>query len=71
MGLGNQFEKRNFTLMQNSKGNFVMTVLDTGDSPLERRISQRLKKLMETGQNRVLWWGSKGIELEFENQYKD
>jgi len=64
------FEKRNFTLAQNSKGNFVMTILDMNGDKLEKSVSSLLKKQMEAGENKVLWWENQGINLEFKNQYK-
>ena len=64
------FEKRNFTLAQNSKGNFVMTMLDTNEGELERSVSLLLKEQMETGSNKVLWWKNRGIDLKFKNQFR-
>ena len=64
------FEKRNFTLEQNSDNNFVLTILDTGGNDLERRIAAMLAERMEQGKNKVLWWGNRGLVLRFNNQYK-
>lgn len=64
------FEKRNFTLEQNSDGNFVMTIADSNGDDLERRVAAMLAKRMEQSRNKVLWWGNRGIVLKFNNQYK-
>ena len=64
------FEKRNFTLEQNSDNNFVLTILDTSGNDLEQRVAAMLAKRMEQGKNKVLWWGNRGIILKFKNQYK-
>ena len=64
------FEKRNFTLEQNSDNNFVLTILDTSGNDLEQRVAAMLAERMEQGKNKVLWWGNRGIVLKFKNQYK-
>lgn len=63
------FEKRNFSLQQDSNGNLVMTLLDTGGNDLEQRASELLAERMEQGKNKVLWWGNRGLILKFKNQY--
>ena len=64
------FEKRNFTLTQNSEGNFVLTLLDTGGDMLERSVAEMLEKRMSQGLNKVLWWANRGLILRFDEQYK-
>ena len=64
------FEKRNFTLEQNSDNNFVLTILDTSGNDLEQRVASMLAERMEQGKNKVLWWGNRGLVLRFNNQYK-
>jgi len=64
------FEKRNFTLEQDSNFNFVLTLLDTNGNDLERNVSGILDERMKQGKNKVLWWGNRGVILRFENQYK-
>lgn len=64
------FEKRNFTLEQDSKRNFVLTLLDTSGNELERRVAGMFDELMTRGLNKVLWWGNRGIILRFDDQYK-
>jgi len=64
------FEKRNFTLEQDSDDNFVLTILDTSGNDLEQRVAAMLAERMEQGKNKVLWWGNRGIVLRFNNQYK-
>ena len=64
------FEKRNFTLEQNSDNNFVLTILDTSGNDLEQHVAAMLAERMEQGKNKVLWWGNRGIVLKFNNQYK-
>ena len=64
------FEKRNFTLEQQSNGNFLLTLLDTNGNDLERRVAKMLDDRMAQGQNKVLWWGNRGILLRFDDQYK-
>jgi hypothetical protein len=63
------FEKRNFTLEQDSNDNLAMTFLDTGGNDLEQRASNLLAERMEHGKNKVLWWGNRGLILKFKNQY--
>lgn len=63
------FEKRNFTLEQDSKDNFVMTLLDTKGNELERQVARMLDEKMIKGLNKVLWWGNRGILLRFNDQY--
>lgn len=63
------FEKRNFTLEQQSNGNFLLTLLDTNGNDLERRVAKMLDDRMDQGQNKVLWWGNRGIILHFDDQY--
>jgi len=64
------FEKRNFTLEQNSDNNFVLTILDASGNNLEQRVASMLAERMEQGKNKVLWWGNRGLVLRFINQYK-
>jgi len=64
------FEKRNFTLEQDSNSNFVLTLLDTNGNDLERNVSEILDERMEQGKNKVLWWGNRAIVLRFDDQYK-
>ncbi|MCK4390893.1 MAG: transposase, partial [Desulfobacterales bacterium] len=64
------FEKRNFTLEQDSNGNFVLTLLDTNGNDLEQRIAAMLDERMTRGENKVLWWGNRGLILRFDEQYK-
>ena len=64
------FEKRNFTLEQDSDENFVLTILDTSGCDLEQRAAALLAERMERGKNKVLWWGNRGLVLRFNNQYK-
>jgi len=64
------FEKRNFTLEQDSDTNFVMTILDTSGNDLEQRVASMLAERMKQGKNKVLWWGNRGLVLRFNNQYK-
>jgi len=63
------FEKRNFTLEQDSDNTLVMTLLDTGGNDLEHRASELLAERMEQGKNKVLWWANRGLILKFKNQY--
>jgi len=64
------FEKRNFTLEQSSEGHFILTLLDTDGSDLEKRVAAMLEQRMQQGRNKVLWWGNRGLILRFNNQYK-
>ena len=63
------FEKRNFTLEQDSNDNLIMTILDASGNDLEQRVASLLRERMENGKNKVLWWGNKGLMLRFKNQY--
>ena len=42
-------EKRNFTLEQDSRNNFVITFLDSGGNDLENQVASMLVKRMEQG----------------------
>ena len=64
------FEKRNFTLEQDSNDNLVLTILDTNGNDLEQRTATMLAERMVQGKNKVLWWGNRGLLLGFNNQYK-
>ena len=64
------FDKRNFTLEQDSNGNFVLTLLDTNGNDLEQRVAAMLDERMTRGENKVLWWGNGGLILRFDDQYK-
>jgi len=64
------FEKRNFSLRQDSEDNFVLTILDSSGNDLEKRTATMLGERMEQGKNRVLWWGNRGLVLRFNDQYK-
>ena len=64
------FEKRNFTLEQDSNDNFVLTILDGSGNDLEQRVASILEARMEQGKNKVLWWGNRGLVIRFQNQYK-
>ena len=64
------FEKRNFTLEQDSNANFILTMLDTNGNYLERRVAGILDNRMKQGKNKVLWWGNRGLMLRFDDQYK-
>ncbi len=64
------FEKRNFTLEQDSNDNFVLTLLDNNGNSLERRVAGMLEQRMKKGTNKVLWWGNRGLTLHFDDQYK-
>jgi len=63
------FEKRNCTIRQDSNQNLVLTFLDFGD-PAEKNLVELYAKLTEAGTNKVLWWGNRGLIVEFKNQYK-
>jgi ACT domain-containing protein len=63
------FEKRNFTLEQDSNDNLIMTILDASGNDLEQRVTSLLRERMENGKNKVLWWGNRGLVLRFKNQY--
>lgn len=63
------FEKRNFSMEQNSDGNFVLTLLDSNGNELERKVAGMLDRRMQKGQNKVLWWGNRGLILRFDDQY--
>jgi hypothetical protein len=64
------FEKRNFTLEQDSNDNFILTLLDNNGNRLERRVARMLEQRMKQGTNKVLWWGNRGLTLHFDDQYK-
>ena len=64
------FEKRNFTLEQDTDDNLVLTILDTSGNDLELRTADMLAERMDQGKNKVLWWGNRGLILKFKNQYK-
>jgi len=64
------FEKRNFTLEEDSRGNFILTLLDTNGNDLEKRVAKMLDQRMIQGQIKVLWWGNRGLKLRFDDQYK-
>jgi len=64
------FEKRNFTLEQDSNDNFILTLLDNNGDGLERRVAAMLEQRMKQGKNKVLWWGNRGLTLHIDNQYK-
>jgi hypothetical protein len=64
------FEKRNFSLEQDSNDNFILTLLDNNGNGLERRVASILEQRMKQGKNKVLWWGNRGITLQFDDQYK-
>jgi hypothetical protein len=64
------FEKRNFTLEQDSKDNFILKLLDTKGNELEKRVAKMLEERMSKGLNKVLWWGNRGIILRFDDQFK-
>ena len=64
------FEKRNFTLHQDSDTNLVITILDSSGNEFEHRAADMLSQRMAQGRNKVLWWGNRGVVLRFKNQYK-
>jgi hypothetical protein len=64
------FEKRNFSLEQDSNDNLILTLLDNNGNGLERRVASILEQRMKQGKNKVLWWGNRGITLQFDDQYK-
>ena len=64
------FEKRNFTLEQDSNDNFILTMLDNNGNRLERRVAAMLEQRMKKGTIKVLWWGNRGLTLHFDDQYK-
>jgi hypothetical protein len=64
------FEKRNFSLEQDSNDNFILTLLDNNGNGLERRVASILEQRMKQCKNKVLWWGNRGITLQFDDQYK-
>lgn len=64
------FEKRNFTLEQDSHDNFVLTILDSNGNEFENQVASMLARRMDEGKNKVLWWNNRGLILKFENQYK-
>ena len=63
------FDRRNFTLHQDSKGNLVVTLIDSDGDDFELQISAMLDDLMVQDKNRVLWWGNRGVLLRFKDQY--
>lgn len=64
------FEKHNFTLEQDSNGNFILTLLDTNGNDLGQSLATLLDVRMSHGKNKVLWWGNRGLILRFNDQYK-
>ena len=65
------FEKRNFTLEQDSRGNFILTLLDTNGNDLEKRVARMLDERITQKHNKVLWWGNRALKLCFNDQYKN
>ena len=65
---GQNFEKRNCTINQDSNGNFVLTFLDCGNTKLEQNLIDLYKELEKNGKNKVLWWNNRGLIIKFENQ---
>ena len=63
------FEKRNCTLELDSSGNFILTLLDTHGNDLEQQVATMFDERMKQGQNKVLWWGNRGLILRFNDQY--
>ncbi len=63
------FEKRNCTIEQNAEGNFDLTLLDSTDGKLEKRVSEMLNRWRDKGKNKVLWWQNRGINLRTDGQY--
>jgi len=64
------FEKRNYTLHQDSDNNLVVTILDSNGNKLEKRAAEMLSERLVQGKNKVLWWGNRGVVLKFKDQYK-
>jgi transposase len=64
------FEKRNFTLEQDSNDNFILTLLDNNGNGLERRVASMLEERMKQDRNKVLWWDSRGLTLRFDDHYR-
>jgi hypothetical protein len=63
------FEKRNCRVEQNAQGDFDLTLLDSSDSKLEKRVSEMLNRWRGKGKNKVLWWQNRGINLRIDGQY--
>ena len=63
------FEKRNCRIEQNARGDFDLTLLDSTDSKLEKRVSEMLDQWRSKGKNKVLWWQNRGINLRTDGQY--
>ena len=57
------------TSRRSAKGNLVLTLLDSKGNGLEESVAQLLEQRMAQGQNKVLWWGNRGILLRFRDQY--
>lgn len=66
------FEKRNCTLCIDNQENFVIRFLDINEKDSEAfAVTKRvLESMMETGRNKVLWWGNRGIRIEAVNQFE-
>jgi len=64
------FEKRNCTIMQDSNGDFVITILDSKMNKLIKDVQNMLESLRKKGGNKVLWWGNRGIFLRTQNQHE-
>ena len=65
------FEKRNCTIEEDNKGDFVITFLDGQTNELTRHVSAMLGSLKEKQENTVLWWNNRGLPVRTRNQYAE
>ncbi len=63
------FEKHNCTVHQDGEGNLVITLLDGGADKLVRDVSEMFERLRDSGRNKVLWWGNRGVMIRQAKQF--
>jgi hypothetical protein len=65
------FSNQSCRLGLNDSGDLLLTYLDGDDLGIKAHLRDLLKQRTETGMNKVPWWGNRGVQVRFVNQYEN
>jgi transcriptional regulator with XRE-family HTH domain len=63
------FSNQNCELSLHESGDLLITYLDGDRHGIKKRLKDILEKRKEAGLNQASWWGSRGVQIAFKNQY--
>ena len=65
------FSNQSCKLGLNDSGDLLLTYLDGDNLGVKAHLRDLLKQRTETGMNKVPWWGNRGVQVQFVDQYEN